>query len=61
MPDEVFIVRNGPDLNRVQAGRARRARCEREGKTILGYVGAMNPQDGVDYLLRALHHLRARR
>jgi glycosyltransferase involved in cell wall biosynthesis len=28
------------------------------GKSILGYVGAMNPQDGVDYLLRALHQLR---
>jgi glycosyltransferase involved in cell wall biosynthesis len=27
------------------------------GRTILGYVGAMNPQDGVDYLLRALEHL----
>jgi glycosyltransferase involved in cell wall biosynthesis len=27
------------------------------GRTILGYVGAMNPQDGIDYLLRALAHL----
>jgi glycosyltransferase involved in cell wall biosynthesis len=29
----------------------------RMGRTILGYVGAMNPQDGIDYLLRALAHL----
>jgi len=27
------------------------------GKTIIGYVGVMGYQDGVDYLLRALHHL----
>ncbi len=27
--------------------------------TIIGYVGVMGPQDGVDYLLRALHHLVA--
>jgi len=26
-------------------------------KTIIGYVGVMGYQDGVDYLLRALHHL----
>jgi glycosyltransferase involved in cell wall biosynthesis len=27
------------------------------GKTIIGYVGVMGIQDGVDYLLRSLHHL----
>jgi glycosyltransferase involved in cell wall biosynthesis len=27
------------------------------GKNILCYVGALNPQDGVDYMLRALQHL----
>jgi glycosyltransferase involved in cell wall biosynthesis len=26
-------------------------------KNILCYIGSMNPQDGVDYLLRSLHHL----
>lgn len=52
----VTIVRNGPDMNRVRAVdpdpelRARAA-------NIIGYVGVMGPQDGVDYLLRALHHL----
>jgi glycosyltransferase involved in cell wall biosynthesis len=33
------------------------AALKRKGRFVLGYVGAMNPQDGVDYLLRALHHL----
>ncbi len=28
------------------------------GKSILVYIGSLNPQDGVDYLLRSLHHLR---
>jgi len=27
------------------------------GKTIIGYVGVMGYQDGVDLPLRALHHL----
>jgi glycosyltransferase involved in cell wall biosynthesis len=27
------------------------------GKTILCYIGSLNPQDGVDYLLRSLKHL----
>jgi glycosyltransferase involved in cell wall biosynthesis len=26
-------------------------------RTILCYIGSLNPQDGVDYLLRSLHHL----
>jgi glycosyltransferase involved in cell wall biosynthesis len=55
-PDKVYIVRNGPDLARVRLVEPD-ARLTSMGRTILGYVGAMNPQDGVDYLLRALSHL----
>jgi glycosyltransferase involved in cell wall biosynthesis len=55
-PESVFIVRNGPDLARVRLLEPDAA-LRRKGGTILGYVGAMNPQDGVDYLLRALSHL----
>jgi glycosyltransferase involved in cell wall biosynthesis len=55
-PAKVFIVRNGPDLTRVRLIEPDRA-LKNMGKTILGYVGAMNPQDGVDHLLGALHHL----
>jgi glycosyltransferase involved in cell wall biosynthesis len=55
-PEEVFIVRNGPDLNRVRIV-APDERLKRMNKCILGYVGAMNPQDGLDYMLRALHIL----
>jgi len=51
--DDVFIVRNGPDLNRVRLVAPDQQLRAKYG-TILGYIGAMNPQDGVDYLLRAL-------
>jgi glycosyltransferase involved in cell wall biosynthesis len=56
-PGRVYIVRNGPDLRRVRLVEPDR-RLRANGKTILGYLGAMNPQDGVDYLLRALRYLR---
>jgi glycosyltransferase involved in cell wall biosynthesis len=55
-PDHAFIVRSAPDLSRFQA-------CEpvasyKEGKPFLvGYVGVMGEQEGVDLLLQAAHHL----
>ena len=55
-PERLFIVRNGPNLKRVRLV-APDAELRKKAPTILGYVGAMNPQDGLDYLLRALHHL----
>jgi glycosyltransferase involved in cell wall biosynthesis len=55
-PTKVFIVRNGPDLGRVRLIGPDQVLRSRAG-TILGYVGAMNPQDGVDHLLRVLRSL----
>lgn len=52
----VAIVRNGPELNRVQQVPADRTLREK-AKTVIGYVGVMGAQDGVDYLIRALSHL----
>src|SRR5262249_25031733 len=54
--DKVFVVRNGPDLRRVRPVDPDPALINK-GCTILGYLGAMNPQDGLDYLLRALRYL----
>jgi glycosyltransferase involved in cell wall biosynthesis len=54
--EKITIVRNGIELHRprqVEADAALRSK----GKTIIGFVGVMGFQDGVDYLLRALHHL----
>ena len=56
LADRVFIVRNGPDARRVRMVKPD-ARLVALGKKILVYVGAMNPQDGVDHLLAALSHL----
>ena len=55
-PERVFIVRNGPDARRVRTLEPD-ARLRSLNKKILVYVGAMNPQDGLDYLLTAIGHL----
>jgi glycosyltransferase involved in cell wall biosynthesis len=55
-PESVFVVRNGPDLERVRP-RPQDPALLGMRRHLLGYIGAMNPQDGVDYLLRALWHL----
>jgi len=56
-PDTVFVVRNGP--NRIMMDKAPQPseRLRAMNKKILCYIGSLNPQDGVDYLLRSLQHL----
>jgi glycosyltransferase involved in cell wall biosynthesis len=54
--ERITIVRNGPDLNGLQPARHEPG-LRHPGKVTIGYVGVMSTQDGVDYLLRALHHL----
>ncbi|ETW98436.1 MAG: hypothetical protein ETSY1_18800 [Candidatus Entotheonella factor] len=54
------VVRNGPDVALLNAARSEALPVvveAAEGRTILAYVGVMGYQDGLDYLLRALHHL----
>ena len=53
----ITVVRNGPDLNRVQV-QAPDADLRAKASTIIGYVGVMGFQDGIDYFIRALDHLR---
>lgn len=55
-PRDIFIVRNGPDQMRMTPV-APSARLRGMNKHILCYIGSLNPQDGVDHLLRALRHL----
>ncbi len=55
-PASVFVVRNGPNQMRMTPA-APSARLKGMNKSVLCYVGSLNPQDGVDYLLRSLHHL----
>jgi glycosyltransferase involved in cell wall biosynthesis len=54
--DRVMVVRNGPDLSRVRQVPPDAA-LRKRASAILLYLGAMNPQDGLDYLLEALRHL----
>jgi glycosyltransferase involved in cell wall biosynthesis len=55
-PAGVFVVRNGPNQMRMTPATPS-ARLKGMNKSILCYVGSLNPQDGVDYLLRSLSHL----
>jgi glycosyltransferase involved in cell wall biosynthesis len=55
-PDRCFVVRNGPGADQMIVVEPSE-RLRRMGKSILCYIGCLNPQDGVDYLLRALAHL----
>lgn len=58
-PEDVFVVRNGPDLARfrpVDPDPAwRRGRAH-----LIGYLGIMGPQDGVDHAIRALAAIAGR-
>lgn len=59
-PEDLFVVRTGPDLARLR--RTEPDPALRRGRAhLLGYVGVMGAQDGVDHALRALGALRERR
>jgi glycosyltransferase involved in cell wall biosynthesis len=49
-PDRVFVVRSGPDLSRTRRVPANPA-CKQGRKYMVGYVGGMGAQEGLDYLL----------
>jgi glycosyltransferase involved in cell wall biosynthesis len=55
-PSMVAVVRNGPEACHLQIAEPD-ARLRKDGRMLIGYVGVMGHQDGVDYLLRALAHL----
>ncbi|MEM9202369.1 MAG: glycosyltransferase family 4 protein [Actinomycetota bacterium] len=59
-PELVQVVRSAPDLSRFDDAKVDDSR--RNGKAHLAcYLGVMGPQDGVDYALRAIRHLRDER
>jgi glycosyltransferase involved in cell wall biosynthesis len=51
-PDDVFIVRSAPDLSRFQPVPPDE-KYKRGRRYLVGYVGVMGPQEGLDYLLHA--------
>ena len=59
-PENVFVVRNGPDLERFQPAEPDPG-LRRGRKHLIAYLGIMGSQDGVDHAVRALAWLRERR
>ena len=59
-PEKVFVVRSGPDLDRVRLLPANPA-LKNGRKYLVGYVGVMGEQEGIDYLLRAVRILVEKR
>jgi glycosyltransferase involved in cell wall biosynthesis len=55
-PDCITIVRNGPGLAE-QAPAEPDPELRARSGTIVGYLGVIGPQDGLDHLLRAMRHL----
>ena len=55
-PESVFVVRSGPDVSRFKAMPA--VPALRNGRRFLvGYVGVMGDQEGIDLLLATVDHL----
>ncbi|MEM6480265.1 MAG: glycosyltransferase family 4 protein [Pseudomonadota bacterium] len=55
-PEDVFVVRSGPDLNRLVISAPNPA--WRKGRAaMVGYVGVMGDQEGIDLLLDAAHKI----
>jgi glycosyltransferase involved in cell wall biosynthesis len=55
-PERVFVVRSGPDLSRVRPVPAD-LRLRRGREHLVGYVGVIGKQEGIQYLLKAAHHI----
>jgi len=54
--DRVYVVRNAPMPGRLVAGPAKEE-LKRGKRHLIGYLGVMNKQDGLDLLLEAARHV----
>jgi len=55
-PERVFVVRSGPSLARLKIVPPDE-RLKRGRRYLVGYVGTMGKQEGIDQLLRAVRHI----
>ncbi len=55
-PERVFVVRSGPSIERLKI-LPPDERLKRRRRYLVGYVGVMGKQEGIDYLLRAARHI----
>ena len=52
IPDKVYVVRSGPKLDRLRI-LPPKPELKKGRRYLVGYVGVMGKQEGIDYLLRA--------
>ena len=57
-PEDVFVVRNGPDLKTFQLVPQNPA-LKYGKRYLVGYVGAMGEQEGLDILVNVAEHIRS--
>ncbi len=55
-PARVFVVRSGPDLRRLKILPPNLS-LRKGRRYLVGYVGVMGKQEGIDYLLRAVRYI----
>lgn len=55
-PEKVFVVRSGPKLDRLKLMKPIK-KLKRGRKYLIGYVGVIGQQEGIDHLLNALEFL----
>ena len=55
-PERVFVVRSGPSLERLKIVPAEE-RLKNDKRYLVGYVGVMGRQEGIDLLLQAVKHM----
>ncbi len=55
-PAKVFVVRSGPDLSRLKIGPPIEG-LKKGRKYLVGYVGVMGKQEGIDYLLKSAQYI----
>lgn len=55
-PEKVFVVRSGPDLSRLKIFPPNES-LKQGRKYLVGYVGVMGKQEGIDYLLKAIKYI----
>ena len=53
---DVFVVRSGPNLERLKGGEYRPSLTNGR-RFLVGYVGVMGEQEGIDLLLEAIRHI----
>jgi glycosyltransferase involved in cell wall biosynthesis len=58
-PNDVFVVRNGPDLDKFRLVPSQ-SKLKFGKRFLVGYVGTMSVQDGLDILLDVAHDIKKR-